>query len=180
MTWRTWLGQVIRDLAAQPAPEVPLPTPNQESTPPSPTPNTRTSEPTSVDQSVSLQLVEMMGRMQAETMKEVRGMVMDILQGRERPPLSEEELASVSRTPFDPPDYDAPGTQDLSEGIAAVFSRQDQEDVEFRTSHSEPELLKSQLERARMAAGLDAQGPTPEPSFSTESLGLRWEDQTQP
>jgi hypothetical protein len=117
-----------------------------------------------------------MATMQRETMETMRGMVMDILQGREQPPLTEADQALVSRTPFDPPDYDAPGTEDLPPGIQGIFHRQDQEDVEFRTSHSEPELLRNQLERARAAAGMDPQGPTVSPSFSTESIGLQAED----
>jgi hypothetical protein len=123
-----------------------------------------------------LALTEMMANMQRENLKEMRGMVMDILQGRERAPIPEEEQELALRTRFDPPDYDAPGMDGLTEGIAEVFNRHDREDIEFRTSHSERDLLESQLERARISAGMDPQGPTAEPSFSRESLGLRWED----
>lgn len=114
-----------------------------------------------------------MATMQRETMETMRGMVMDILQGREQPPLTEADQVSVSRTRWDPPDYDAPGTDDLPPGIQGIFHRQDQEDVEFRTSHSEPELLRSQLERARAAAGMDPQGPNAATSSLPDSIGLQ-------
>ncbi len=176
MTFRTWLRSQLLDLLQEPeTPAVP-PTPNPESPPSSPILNGRTTPVTSVEPAVSLQLVQMLAQMQAETMKEMRQMVIEILQGRERPPMSEEEQASVSRTRFDPPDYDAVGVEDLPPGIQGIFHREDREEIEFRTSHSEPELLRNQLERARSAAGMDPQGPSAAPSFSTESIGLQPED----
>jgi hypothetical protein len=176
VTFRSWLGKQIRELAAEPEIPVAPPTPSPESPPSSPTLNGRTTPATSEEPAVSLQLVQMLGEMQKETMREVRQMVVDILQGREQPPLSEQDQASVSRTRFDPPDYDAPGTDDLPLGIQGIFHRQDMEEVEFRTSHSEPELLRNQLERARAVAGMDPQGPSAAPSFSTGSIGLQPED----
>ena len=121
-------------------------------------------------------VIDKMAQMQADNLKEIRGMVMDILQGRETAgrALSEEEQVSASRTPFDPPDYDAPGTEDLPGGLAAVFERHETEDIEYRTSMSESELLSQQLERARQAAGMDPQGPTSEPISSRASIGLPW------
>jgi hypothetical protein len=125
-------------------------------------------------------VLDRMGQMQAENLREIRGLVMDILQGREYTgPTPEGEPVDqevVSRTRFDPPDYDAPGTEGLPEGIAGVWDRHDQEDVRMATSMSPGELLNAQLERARQAAGMDPQGPTSVPSFSTESLGLQWPD----
>jgi hypothetical protein len=124
----------------------------------------------------AVQMMELFAAMQKETMETMRGMVMDILQGREQPPLSDEDQALVSRTPFDPPDYDAAGTDDLPTGIQGIFARESMEEAEFRTSHSEPELLRSQLERARAVAGMDPQGPSAGPSFSADSIGLQPED----
>jgi hypothetical protein len=177
VTFKTWLGRQLRELLNEPPdPPPPPPMSNPESIPSSPIPNTRVSQPTSAEPDMLVRLVEMMSASQRETMREVRGMVMDILQGRERPPLSEEEQLLASRTPFDPPNYDSPGTEDLPEGIAAVFNREEQETIDYRSSHSERELLNDQLERARAIAGLNPQGPAAEPSFSTESIGLQPED----
>lgn len=126
---------------------------------------------------------------QRENLREVRGMVMDILQGREYsgPPLpggpatSEalEEEIQARKSRFDPPDYDAPGTEDLPEGLRGVWDRHDLEDIQFTSSKSPGELLNEQLARARSQAGLDPQGPGSVPSFSRESLGLQWPGETQ-
>lgn len=125
------------------------------------------------------QVLDRMATMQQENLREVRGMVMDILQGREHtgPTPEPAEQEQLSRTRFDPPDYDAPGTEDLPEGIAGVWDRHETEDIQFQSSKSPGELLNEQLERARTAAGLDPQGPGSVPSFSTESLGLQWPGQ---
>ena len=133
-------------------------------------------------------VLDRMATMNQENLREVRGMVMDILQGREYsgPPLPEqgsatdelEEELKARRSRFDPPDYDNPGTEDLPESLQAVWARHDQEDIQFTTSKSPGELLNEQLERSRRAAGLDPQGPGSVPSFSTESLGLQWPGQT--
>lgn len=122
------------------------------------------------------QILELMSKMQAQTMETMRGMVLDILQGREQGPPADPAEEPLSRRRFDPPNYDDPGIEDLPASIQGIFQREDREDVEFRTSHSEPELLRSQLERARANAGMDPQGPPAAPSFSTESLGLQQED----
>ena len=130
-----------------------------------------------------------LAEMQRENLREVRGMVMDILQGREYSGPGEdrgqgstseeiEEEVRARRSRFDPPDYDAPGTEDLPEGIAGVWDRHDMEDIHFTSSKSPGELLNEQLERSRTAAGLDPQGPGSVPSFSKESLGLQWPGQT--
>ncbi len=124
-------------------------------------------------------ILDRMATMQQDNLREVRGMVMDILQGREYtgPTTEPADQEQVSRTRFDPPDYDAPGTEGLPEGIAGVWDRHETEDIHMSTSMSPGELLNAQLERARQAAGLDPQGPTSVPSFSTESLGLQWPGQ---
>lgn len=80
----------------------------------------------------------------------------------------------AARSKFDPPDYDAPGNEDLTPGIAGVFERQDQEEIEWRTSVPEGELYRQQLERLRQNAGMDPQGPSSEASFSKDSIGLQW------
>jgi hypothetical protein len=173
VTFRAWLGRTIRELAAVPETPPPAPEPSSpESTPSSPTPSSRTSEPTSAEAAMLPLFMATMRDMQTEMMKEMRGMVMDILQGRERPPLSEEEQVVAERTRFDPPDFDAPGTEDLPAGIAGVFERQDQEEIEFRTSVPEGELYRQQLERLRQNAGMDPQGPSSAPTFSKDSIGL--------
>lgn len=125
------------------------------------------------------QVLDRMATMQQENLREVRGMVMDILQGREYsgPTPEPADQEQIQRTRFDPPDYDAPGTEDLPQGLAGVWDRHEQEEIQFATSRSPGELLNDQLERARQAAGLDLQGPTSVPSFSTESLGLQWPEQ---
>ncbi|MGA9527156.1 MAG: hypothetical protein WBS24_03460 [Terriglobales bacterium] len=149
----------------------------------SPTLNGKASVSSSAELAMLERVMTTMAQMQQENLREVRGMVMDILQGREIPMTSSngtsvteelEEAVRLRNSKFDPPDYDAPGTEDLPEGIAGVWERHDQEEIEFRTSKSPGELLSEQLERARTAAGLDPQGPGSVPSFSTESLGLQW------
>lgn len=178
MTWRSWLGRTIRELAAEPETRAVPPTSSPEPPPSFPTASGSTTPATSGGEPLEVQIVQMMMTMQRETLEAMRGMVMDILQGREVPPLSEADQVSASRTRFDPPDYDDPGITDLPDSIQGIFRREDREEAEFRTSQSEPELLRSQLERARSAAGMDPQGPSAAPSFSTESIGLRDEDLT--
>lgn len=184
MTFRAWLGKQIRELAADPTTASP-PSPQSSSpglSPSSPTLNGKGSVSSSADLAMLERVLDRMATMQQENLREVRGMVMDILQGREytgppADPLSEEVQEQLSRTRFDPPNYDAPGTEDLPEGLAAVWARHDEEDIHFQTSKSPGELLNEQLERARRAAGMDPQGPASVPSFSTESLGLQWPGQ---
>lgn len=183
MTFKSWLGKQLRDALESPPPPPP---PNPASTPTSPTRNGRTSGSTSAGLDV-LQVLEIVREMQTAMMTEMRGMVMDILQGREMPAGSPElgqgltteqveEQVKARASQFDAPNYDAEGIEDLPPELQGVFQRQDREQVEFRTSLTEPELQNEQLARARLAAGLDPQGPTPGASSSPDSasLGLRW------
>jgi hypothetical protein len=114
-------------------------------------------------------VLETMERMQRENLREIRGMVTDILQGRETEPSASltVPLPSPSMTPFDPPDYDSPSLEDLPGGIQAVFERQDQEQHDVRLLRTEQEVLAQQLDEAR-AALMDPQGPGFVPSWSTD------------
>jgi hypothetical protein len=184
VTFRIWLRRQILALLAEPPESPPAPpTSNREWIPSNLTQNGKISAPSSADPDTLERILGTMAQMQADNLREVRGMVMDILQGREMPAVSSngtaatEELEEAIRaraSKFDPPNYDAPGTEDLPEGIAGVWDRHDQEDIQFQSSKSPGELLNEQLERARRAANLDPQGPGSVPSFSTESLGLQW------
>jgi hypothetical protein len=110
-------------------------------------------------------MMEQMMKMHLEQIKEMRELVLSILQGR---PMSETPSSTPSTTssaspdpstaPFDPPDYDNPGTEDLPPGIQSIFAREDQEQVDLRHLRTEREVLDAQLEEAR-AAIMDPQGP---------------------
>jgi hypothetical protein len=110
-----------------------------------------------------------MREMQSEQLREMREMVLSILQGR---PMDEAQLEAIrsmqpepqpSRMPYDPPDYDAPGTDDLPPGLQAVFQREEVEQDAVRLLRTEQEVLAQQLDEAR-AAILDPQGPVSDPS----------------
>ena len=115
-------------------------------------------------------VLETMERMQRENLREIRGMVSDILQGRESdhapmtsPPAPGEPL----RTLFDPPDYDSPGTEDLPGGIQAIFEREETEQHDVRLLRTEQEVLAQQLDEARSMLR-DPQGPAFVPSSLTD------------
>jgi hypothetical protein len=170
MSFRTSLARYVKGLLEEPStPTISdPPTSNPLSTPPTTTPSTPTTSGTS--EAGLLQVVlETMERMQRENLREIRGMVSDILQGRESLTTSTVSLANQapSMMPFDPPDYDSPGTEDLPGGIQAVFERQDQEQHDVRLLRTEQEVLAYQLEEAR-AMIQDPQGPDFTPSWSTD------------
>jgi hypothetical protein len=114
-------------------------------------------------------VLETMERMQRENLREIRGMVSDILQGREvdSSPLPLTPSLPPSMMPFDPPDYDDPGTEDLPPGIQGVFRREDQEMIDVRHLRTEQEVLANQLAEAR-AMLMDPQGPDFVPSSLTD------------
>lgn len=119
-------------------------------------------------------VLETMREMQRENLREIRGMVMDILQGR---PMDETQLEAMrlaaaadsqpSRTPFDPPDYDRPETDDLPPGLQSVFAREEQEKDDVRQLRTEQEVLARQLDEARSAL-MDPQGIGSELSSSMD------------
>jgi hypothetical protein len=171
MTFRTSLARYLRGLLDEPLTPTTssLPTPNPGSTPPTTTPSTK--EPSSTSEAALLAVVlETMKEMQSENLREIRGMVTDLIQGR---PMDEATLAAMaaaapqpppSRMAYDPPDYDNPGTEDLPGGIQAVFEREQGEQDEMRRLRTESEILSLQLEEARARAGVQFQGPGSEPS----------------
>jgi hypothetical protein len=109
-------------------------------------------------------VLETMKEMQRENLREIRGIVGDILQGR---PMDERQIEAMrlaaasesqpSRTPFDPPDYDREETDDLPGGLQSVFERERMEQDDVRKLRTEQEVLASQLDEAR-AALTDPQG----------------------
>ena len=166
MTMRASLARYVRGLLEEPSTPTTSdpPTSSPLSIPPTTTPSTPTTSATS--EAGLLQVVlETMERMQTQNLKEIRGMVSDILQGREADVSMTAPSPSLppSMMPFDPPDYDSPGTEDLPGGIQAVFERQDQEQHDVRLLRTEQEVLAQQLDEAR-AALMDPQGPAFTPS----------------
>ena len=131
------------------------------------TPSTPTSPVTS-EAAVLGVVLETMERMQRESLREIRGMVSDILQGREvdssQPPPTPSPPLKMS---FDPPDYDSPGTEDLPGGIQAIFEREENEIHDVRLLRTEQEVLAQQLDQAR-AQLMDPQGPAFVPSSLTD------------
>jgi hypothetical protein len=151
MTIRASLARYVRGLLADP------PTPSPSSTRPTTTTST---SPNGISEAAVYQaMMEQMMKMHLEQIKEMRELVLSILQGR---PMSETpsttSSARPSTAPFDPPDYDNPGTEDLPPGIQSIFAREDQEQVDLRHLRTEREVLDAQLEEAR-AAIMDPQGP---------------------
>jgi hypothetical protein len=173
MSLRMSLARYVRGLLEEPSTPTTSspPTSNPLSTPPTMTPSTPTTSATS--EAGLLQVVlETMERMQTQNLREIRGMVTDILQGREMDPstLRASPMTldpSVSPMPFDPPDYDSPSLEDLPGGIQAVFERQEQEQHDVRLLRTEQEVLAQQLDEAR-AKLMDPQGPDFTPSWSTD------------
>ena len=171
MTLRTSLARYVRGLLEEPSTPTtsPPPTSSPSSTPPTTTPSTTTSPVTS-EAGVLGVVLETMERMQRENLREIRGMVSDILQGRENgggpnsAPSSPDQPLSL---PFDPPDYDAPGVEDLPGGIQGVFAREEDETTTVRQVRTEQEVLAQQLDLARTAL-VDPQGPAFESSSSTD------------
>lgn len=118
-------------------------------------------------------VLETMRSMQEQNMRETRELVLSILQGR---PMDEAQVAAMkaaapepqpSRTPFDPPDYDHPGIEDLPGSLQAVFTREEDEQNTLRSLRTEREVLSMQLDQARMALR-DPQGPDSDTSWSTD------------
>jgi hypothetical protein len=129
------------------------------------TPSTTAISPATLEAGLLSVVLTTMREMQTENLREIRGMVSDILQGREvdSSQLSPTPESQPLKMSFDPPDYDDPGTADLPEGIQAVFERQDQELHDVRLLRTEQEVLAAQLDQAR-AQLMDPQGPAFEPS----------------
>lgn len=148
MTLESVLGKMLVDLMGQ-HPNGNHPTPSPTSIPPTSMPSTPT-ETGGSEAVAMLQIVlATMERMQERTQRETRELVVTILQGRELTPQEREELIQPSRTSFDPPDYDDPGTEDLPSGIQAVFEREQAEQDEVRSLRTEQEILARQRAEAR-------------------------------
>ena len=165
MTFRAGLARYLRGLLDEPIPTTDAPpTPNPLSTPPTTTPST-TTPPAISEAGVLAVVMQTMKEMQSENLREIRGMVSDILQGRETttdsspPPM----VPQPSSMPFDPPDYDSPGVEDLPGGIQGVFAREEEETTTVRQLRTEQEVLAQQLDLARTAL-VDPQGPAFESS----------------
>lgn len=173
MTLRASLARYVRGLLSEDPPTLngsSHPPPSPESTPPT----TTTSTTPAMSEAGTLAVVlETMRAMQEQNLREIRGIVTDILQGR---PMDEAQMAAMkaaapepqpSRTPFDPPDYDNPGIEDLPGAIQAVFTREEDEQNTLRSLRTEREVLSMQLDQAR-AALRDPQGPDSDTSWSTD------------
>ena len=172
MTFRQSLQRYVRGLLSeelpQPMPSDPPP-PSPGLTPPITTPSSMMTS--GISEAGLVQVVmQTMREMQTENLREIRGMVTDILQGR---PLSETELAArlasqpeeqPLRDSFDPPDYDSPDISDLPDGIQSVFERERIEQADLRNLRTEREVLAAQLDEAR-AMLMDPQGPASELSL---------------
>ena len=166
MTFRTSLARYVQGLLSEetstPNGSHP-PTQSPESIPPTTTADTK-STPATLEAGLLGVVLQTMKEMQSENLREIRGMVSDILQGREitgtLPPTSETQ---PSRMSYDPPDYDDPGVEDLSGGIQAILEREQQEQQDVRLLRTEQEVLAHQLDEAR-AALMDPQGPDFGPS----------------
>lgn len=163
MTFRSSLARYLRGVLEETSTQNgsdPL-TSSPLSTPRTTTRSTRTS-PATLEAGALAVVMETMKEMQRESWKETRELVVTILQGRELDPsMIPTEAPQPSRSSFDPPDYDAEGTEDLPGGIQAVFQRQEQEQNDVRLLRTEQEVLARQLDEAR-AAILDPQGPASE------------------
>jgi hypothetical protein len=174
MTFRQSLARYVRGLLLEetspPAFSDP-PTPSQESTPPTTTPSTRDRSNAISEAGLLTVVLETMERMNRENAQNTRELVIEILQGREIDPeilkAQAEAQSQPLRTSFDPPDYDAPGTDDLPGGIAAVFEREEQEADTVRQLRTQQEVLARQLDEAR-AMLTDPQGPGSELSSSMD------------
>jgi hypothetical protein len=161
MTLRQSLARYVKGLLEEPSTPTTSrpPTSSPLSTPPTTTPSTTTSPVTS-EAGVMQVVLETMERMQTQNLREIRGMVTDILQGRENDPgpMISRPAQVEPLMPFDPPNYDDPSLEDLPGGIQAVFERQEQEQHDVRRLRTEQEVLAYQLEEARGAL-MDPQGP---------------------
>jgi hypothetical protein len=168
----------VRGLLEEPQtpPTSDRPTPSPESSPPTTTPSSRTTPPETWEAGLLAAVLTTMREMQSEQLREMREMVLSILQGR---PMTDQEIAAVkagaqaaeqpSKMPFDPPDYDSQDISDLPGGIQEVFHREDQEVTDLRHLQTEHDVLARQREQARVALGMDRQGPASTPSSLTDS-----------
>lgn len=172
MTLRASLARYLSGLLEEISPPTSSrpPPPNLESTPLT---TTKTTTTPGISEAGTLAVVlETMRAMQEQNLREIRGMVTDILQGR---PMTEVEAQAAvrqvdpqpSRTPFDPPDYDNPGIEDLPGSLQSVFEREAGEQDAIRLLRTEREVLSHQLDLAR-AALVDPQGPASGLFLSTD------------
>jgi len=171
MTFRSSLARYLRGVLEEPLIQTTSnpPTSSPLSTPPTTTPSTTTS-PVTLEAGVLGVVLETMERMQRENLREIRGMVSDILQGRETDAAVAQTMPmdpSASMMSFDPPDYDSPDLTDLPGGIQAIIGREEQETHDVRLLRTEQEVLAGQLEEAR-ATLMDRQGPGSMLSSSTD------------
>lgn len=165
MTLRATLAKYLTTLLAESS-NGHHPTPSPESIPPITTPSTR-------DDTTALvtTILESVAQMQERSQREMRALVIEILQGREMSPDQREALTQPLRDSFDPPDYDSPDTTDLPSGIQAIFEREQNEADELRQLRTEQEVLAQQ--RAEMRTQLEglAEDNSPHdsgPSFLTD------------
>jgi hypothetical protein len=141
------------------------------------TPSSRTTPSETWEGGLIAAVLNTMREIQTEQLREMREMVLSILQGR---PMTEPEIAAMqaaaaaeeqpSRTPFDPPDYDSEDITDLPGGIQEVFHREEEEVTDLRHLQTEHDVLARQREEARVALGMDRQGPGSTLSSSTDSI----------
>jgi hypothetical protein len=129
--------------------------------PPSPTSMSSTTTPSTNHTAPDplVQVMEMVVKMNQDSARETRELVLSILQGR---PSSDSQshngvLHSPETLPI--PNYDDESIP-LPSGIMGVFSREEEEAEELRQLQTEQQRLKDQLRDARMAMLLkDPQGP---------------------
>lgn len=172
MTLRTSLARYVRGLLSE-EPSTPNasspPTQSPLSTPPTTTPSTPVTSPAISEAGLLQVVLETMERMNRENLREMRELTISILQGRDsdQPPTSDSTVPQNLREPYDPPDYDDPGTEDLPGGIQSIFERERQEQNDFRHLRTEREVLAAQLEESRAMIS-DPQGPDFMPSSLTD------------
>lgn len=155
MTFRTSLARYVKGLLEETPTISDPPTKSPTSIPPTTTPSTTTA----TSEAVLTVILETMERMQRENLREIRGMVTDILQGREIDQRTLERMQNQSvppeTLPFDPPDYDDPSND--PDWMTALSERDERERDEARSLRTEQEVLARQLDEARAALS-DPQG----------------------
>jgi len=120
---------------------------------------TSTTTPSTTTPDPLIEVTRMMLTMQRESQREMKDLVLSILQGRPTngsTPTSEtaQELSQMLLTP----NYDDDSIP-LPRGIDSVFEREAAEEEEVRRLRTEQEGLARQLAEARMRLVTDPQGP---------------------
>lgn len=152
MTFRTALARYVKDLLNEddPRPKSHL------STTSTPTPNGSTAPP---PQDPMIRMTELMLTMQRESQREMKDLVLSILQGRPQEnghqEMTPEAMAAQTLLA---PDYDDESIP-LSGGLMSVLDREQREEEEVRLLRAEQEGLARQLAEARTRLIQDPQGP---------------------